>query len=248
MTVGIGRHYTGTVSIWAQPSGGARVLLRKVYLSNDASLAIPYTFTRNTTFTAGYSGDTGYSAVSRIRTVTTSARLSTALRGWYTSSGSWRVYHRTAKKQLSVALAAPQPGKCVRVTVQQYVSGRWKTVRSTACARLASNSTLLWTVPSPPLSEPSTASPPPVTPGPTPLRPGRGCTSPSGSDDVRTGLRNTEVEQRVARVPARQRAQQDEHRRLLGARQFAERQRQRSSSGKTGSRKRLTVPIICRLR
>jgi hypothetical protein len=134
-----------TVAIYAQPFGGASVLVKSGTVDSHGNLAGSYKLTRNTTFSAVFAGDYRYAPKTVARTTQTQVRVSQKLSGYYTSTtiGStlYRVYHRTAKEQLDVTVAPNKAGQCVKFRVQRYYSGAWHTQSTSSCAALSSSST-----------------------------------------------------------------------------------------------------------
>ena len=70
MTAHLGKTYNSRyVSIYAQPAGGAKKLVKTAKVNSQGNLAISYKVTRNTTFTAVFAGDAHYAPVTAKATV-----------------------------------------------------------------------------------------------------------------------------------------------------------------------------------
>lgn len=146
VTAHLGTTYNSrTVAIYAQPYNGSKVLVKSAKVDSQGNLTASYKLTRNTTFSAVFTGDYRYAPKTVARAVNTYAGVSQKLSGYYTSTtvGStvYRVYHRTAKEQLDVTVAPNKAGQCVKFRVQRYYSGAWHTQSTSACAALSSSST-----------------------------------------------------------------------------------------------------------
>ncbi|MFF0010635.1 choice-of-anchor D domain-containing protein [Streptomyces sp. NPDC005374] len=146
VTAHLGTTYNSrTVSIYAQPYGGSKVLVKSGKVDSHGNLAGSYKLSRNTTFSAVFTGDYRYAPKTVARAVQSYAGVSQKLSGYYTSThyGStlYRVYHRTVKEQLDVTVAPNKAGQCIKFRVQRYYSGAWHTQTTTPCSALSSTST-----------------------------------------------------------------------------------------------------------
>ncbi|MFJ9006293.1 choice-of-anchor D domain-containing protein [Streptomyces canus] len=146
VTAHLGTTYNSrTVAIYAQPYSGSKVLVKSANVDSHGNLTASYKLTRNTTFSAVFTGDYRYAPKTTARAVHTYAGVSQKLSGYYTSTtvGStlYRVYHRTAKEQLDVTVSPNKAGQCVKFRVQRYYSGAWHTQSTSACTALSSSST-----------------------------------------------------------------------------------------------------------
>lgn len=85
-----------TVSVYAQPVGGQKVLVAKGVTSAAGNLLVKVSPRRNTTYTATYAGgSTWTAATSKPVTVSVAALWSTRSVGGYATSGGYRLYHWT---------------------------------------------------------------------------------------------------------------------------------------------------------
>ncbi|MGR6971472.1 Ig-like domain-containing protein [Streptomyces cynarae] len=134
-----------TVAIYAQPYGGKAVLVKSGTVDSQGNLTASYKLAHNTTFSVVFAGDYQYSPRTVAGSVSTYVAISEKLSGYYTSTydGStlYRVYHQTAKEQLTVTVSPNKAGQCVVYRVQRYYSGAWHTQSTTPCSSLGSTST-----------------------------------------------------------------------------------------------------------
>ena len=146
VTAHLGTTYNGrSVSIYAQPYGGAKVLVKTGKVNSKGNLTATYKLSRGTTFSASFPGDYRYAPATATKAVTAHAKVAEALGGYYTSThvGStlYRVYHHTAKPGVAAGVTPNKAGECVKLTLQEYYSGAWHTTLTVACAKLGSSST-----------------------------------------------------------------------------------------------------------
>ncbi|MDI5973841.1 hypothetical protein POF50_031635 [Streptomyces sp. SL13] len=136
-----------TVSVWAQPSGGTKTLVKTGAVDAHGDLVVTYHVTTATTFSVTYPGNRRYTPASATRTVRTYATVSDSLRGYYTTvrSGSttYAVYHRTADPLQSAVVSPAKDGACVAFTVQEWYDHAWRTIASAGCVRTGTASTAL---------------------------------------------------------------------------------------------------------
>ncbi|SOE72527.1 hypothetical protein SAMN05446589_4481 [Streptomyces sp. OV198] len=145
-TAHLGTTYNGrTISIYAQPYGGTKTLVKTGTVDSHGNLVASYKLSRNTVFSAVFAGDYRYAPATATRTVYDRVKVAETLSGYYTSTyyGStlYRVYHHTAKEQLNVAVTPNKAGQCVFYRVQQYYSSAWHTLTTSPCFALSSAST-----------------------------------------------------------------------------------------------------------
>jgi hypothetical protein len=143
VTAHLGTTYNGhSVSIYAQPYGGAKVLLKTGTVNSKGNLTATYKLSRRTTFSASFPGDYRYAPATASKAVTAHVRIGEVIGGYYTSThvGStlYRVYHHTAEPGVAAAVSPDKTGECMKFTLQQYYSGAWHTIFTVACAKLDS--------------------------------------------------------------------------------------------------------------
>ncbi|SOD85066.1 hypothetical protein [Streptomyces sp. Ag109_G2-15] len=145
-TAHLGTTYNGrTVSLYAQPAGGKKTLLKTGTVDSKGNLSATYKLARNTTFTASFAGDYRYAPTTATRTANTHVKITQSLAGYYTTTKygttTYRVYHHTAKPQVAATVTPNKSGQCQRFQAQQYYSSAWHTMTTSDCFSLDSNST-----------------------------------------------------------------------------------------------------------
>ncbi len=145
VTAHLGTTYNGrTVSIYALPYQGAKVLVKTGKVDAKGNLTGSYKLSRGTTFSVAFAGDYRYAPAAATRAVTVHASVHETLGGYYTSThvGStlYRVYHHTAQPGVTVGISPNKAGECVKLTLQEYYSKAWHTTLTVACAKLDSHS------------------------------------------------------------------------------------------------------------
>ncbi|MEU2552828.1 hypothetical protein ABZ589_14290 [Streptomyces sp. NPDC013313] len=146
VTAHLGTTYNGrTVSLYAQPGGGARTLLKTGTVDGKGNLSATYRLSRATTFTASYAGDYRYAPATAARAVSAYAKVTGKLSGYYTSTTyggtTYRVYHHTVKPQVTATVTPAKPGQCQRFQAQEYYGGAWHTLTTSGCFALDAHST-----------------------------------------------------------------------------------------------------------
>ena len=74
------------------------------------------------------------------KAVSVEAKVTAAIGGYYASKPGYRLYHHTARVDLSAAVAPAKKGECVQFQVQEYVAKTWRAVTTTGCVTLNSKS------------------------------------------------------------------------------------------------------------
>ncbi|MFF4208960.1 hypothetical protein ACFYZE_06200 [Streptomyces sp. NPDC001796] len=146
VTAHLGTTYNGrTVSIYAQPYGGGKTLVKTGTVDAGGNLSATYKLTRNTTFTASFSGDYRYAPATATHTAYDQVKIAETLGGYYTSttySGvTYRVYHHTVKPRVTAVVTPNKSGQCEKFQAQEYYSGAWHTLTTSGCYYLDPNST-----------------------------------------------------------------------------------------------------------
>lgn len=145
VTAHLGTTYNGrTVAIYAQPYGGTKALVKTGTVDGYGALRATYRLAHNTTFTAVFAGDYRYAPATAARTAYDHVRVTESLSGYYTSTTYghtvYRVYHHTAKPQVSAAVTPGKAGQCQHFRMQQYYGGAWHTLTTSPCYTLDSGS------------------------------------------------------------------------------------------------------------
>jgi hypothetical protein len=129
-----------TLTVYAQPAGGARTKIASRTSSGNWEVTGTLDLDRTTTLSAVYSGNAANAAATVTKTVDVYAKVTAAISGYYGSASGSRLYHRSARVDLSVAVAPAKVGECVQFQVQDYVKKVWQAVATTGCATLNSKS------------------------------------------------------------------------------------------------------------
>lgn len=140
VTAHLGSTQSRTVNITAKPYGSSTTTLRTGTVNSSGNLTTSRVVSRRTTFYAVFAGDAVYEPRTVYRTVTVGAKLSQALAGYYSTSGSYRLFRRTTDPQLGVTVSPNNAGTCMSFTAQAYTSGAWRTFATQACIALDYNS------------------------------------------------------------------------------------------------------------
>lgn len=140
VTAHLGTTYNGrTVSVYAQPYGGAKALVRTGAVDAHGNLTVSYTVTRGTTFSVTFAGDYRYAPAAASHGVRAFARVLEGQRGYFTSakvgSTTYRVYHHTKDPILGAGIAPAKYDECVAFTAQAYLRGAWRTIATAGCIR-----------------------------------------------------------------------------------------------------------------
>lgn len=145
VTAHLGTTYNSrTVSIYAQPFGGKKTLVKTAAVDSGGNLKATYKLTHNTTFTASFAGDYRYAPATATRTAWDEVKVAETLGSYYTSttySGTtYRVYHHTVQPQVVATVTPNKSGQCVYFQAQEYYSGAWHTLTTSSCFSLAPDS------------------------------------------------------------------------------------------------------------
>ncbi|MFD3456824.1 WD40 repeat domain-containing protein [Streptomyces sp. NPDC058691] len=136
---------TRKVSIYAQPYGGKKTLIKTATVDSHGNLATSYKLTRSTTFTAAFVGDSAYPPATATRTAGDHVKVAVSLSSYYTSThyGStlYRVYHHTDKAKENVTVTPNKDGQCLRFETQRYYKSAWHTLSTSSCSTLSRTST-----------------------------------------------------------------------------------------------------------
>jgi hypothetical protein len=141
LTAHLGATYTNrTLSVYAQPFGGARELLTVAMVNSSGNLTVRYVAAHSTTFTVVFAGDARYLPVTVERVVYVRARVSMAISGYYASKRiggvTYRLYHHTAALDAVITVAPNKSGECTELQVQEYFQGAWHANVVSRCGTL----------------------------------------------------------------------------------------------------------------
>ena len=129
-----------TLTVYAQQAGDAKTKVGSFTGSGNWNVSGTGHFDRNTTIYAVYSGNAANAAVTVTKAVSVEAKVTAAIGGYYASKPGYRLYHHTARVDLSAAVAPAKKGECVQFQVQEYVAKTWRAVTTTGCVTLNSKS------------------------------------------------------------------------------------------------------------
>ncbi|TJZ95167.1 hypothetical protein [Actinacidiphila oryziradicis] len=134
-----------TVAIYAQPSGGRKVLLKSGKVDAHGNLVVGYKLSHTTVFSAAFAGDYRYAPATATHSVGVHARVTDTLRLYDQSTRHggklYRVYIRDdpgRAPQFMAEIAPKHPGQCLFVTLQRFRSGSWHTISTSQCQPLGS--------------------------------------------------------------------------------------------------------------
>ncbi|MFF7192793.1 YncE family protein [Streptomyces sp. NPDC008079] len=116
------------LSIWAQPAGGQKKLVKSAKVNAAGDLKVTYRLSRNTTFWASFAGDAVSAPKSVARSVGTQVSVSLAVSGNYgkgkVGSTSYYWFHKK-KSALFTTHMTYANGRSQRLDLQVYYKGRW---------------------------------------------------------------------------------------------------------------------------
>lgn len=145
VTAHLGATYNSRlVTLYAQPAGKSRTVLKSGKADAHGNLVASYKITRNTVFSAAFTGDYRYAP----RTVTTGATLTPTVRTQLQDplettrigSTTYQVFYKSEVNMAFNLQASPrQAGGCTSVYVEQYSSGAWHQATSQKCVALYSD-------------------------------------------------------------------------------------------------------------
>jgi hypothetical protein len=131
------------VSIYAQPAGGSRRLLKAGPVNSTGNLSLTQVLTRNTTYIVTFAGDARDVPVIAAVLAGVRARVSEAISGYYGTERlggiTYRLYHRTAKLLAAIAVTPNKHGQCFELEAQDDGHG-WEPNATTGCGHLNSAS------------------------------------------------------------------------------------------------------------
>jgi hypothetical protein len=135
-----------TISVYAQPSGGAKKLVTTATVNAQGGLTFVYQLFRTTAFSAVFGGDAHNAPVTATLDLGAFADVWMSNSGYYTSttvSGTvYRVYHHTGEVSSTVVVTPGKPGECVKLEVQWLSASGWLRDELFPCETLSSASKL----------------------------------------------------------------------------------------------------------
>ncbi|WP_052442492.1 hypothetical protein [Streptacidiphilus neutrinimicus] len=135
ITAHLGTTYNGrTLTLTAHPAGGSATALKTGTVDASGNLTAWYKLTRNTTFSAAFTGDYRYNPTSATTTAYTHAIVTNTLLQQTATTRingtTYAVYYRDAHLQplLSTRVTPDHSGQPLLVTLQRYDNGAWHAV------------------------------------------------------------------------------------------------------------------------
>jgi WD40 repeat protein len=127
------------VSIYGTPQGGTKTLVKSGNVDSNGNLVATVRPTKRTVYTATFAGDDNHeAAASDAETVLVRAITTTVIRGFYGTSGRYKLYRVGQLIRQTGAVVPNHAGKNLRFVAQVLRSGAWRTV-ATASFRLRPN-------------------------------------------------------------------------------------------------------------
>jgi hypothetical protein len=128
-----------TVSVYATPRKGKRVLVKSGHLTSGRMKAT-FPVHRRTTFSAVYGGDTSHAPTTKTTKVLVRARLVSKLfRSYRKKHGVW-LYHVRKDPVVAAAVRPNHAGDCLYFFVQRPHGSGWRTFAKTGCLAMDAKS------------------------------------------------------------------------------------------------------------
>jgi hypothetical protein len=133
------------ISIYATPAGEARTRLGTGKVNAKGKISALYWLVRTTTFTAVFAGDARDLPATAQRTVSSVARVATAVGGYFKkmklSGLTYDVYHSSGTLTLHSTVAPNKHGECLEPETEQFDQGvGWDADTKYGCDKLDSGS------------------------------------------------------------------------------------------------------------
>lgn len=137
LTAHLGTTFTNrSVSIYARPYDGVRTRIATGDVNaTSGNLSATYTMHRRTRFIAEFAGDDKYAPASVYVIVRARAVLTERLRGYYSTSGAYRLYHPGDNPELDARLWPHQHRVCLYFRAQYRSGGSWHNASLSPCVR-----------------------------------------------------------------------------------------------------------------
>jgi hypothetical protein len=120
---------SGSVSLYGQPYGGSKSLLKSAVLNTSGNVSFAVKPLAKTTYTAEFNEDANYAwSISSARTVSVRSRSTLALTGFYGTSGAYRLYRARGRAYMRGTVVPNHAGRSLKFIVQRYASGSWRTI------------------------------------------------------------------------------------------------------------------------
>ncbi len=133
-------HDSRRVDIFATPYKGSKQLIKSGNVNASGNIAVHYSVTRATTFTAEFLGDIRYTASSVTRPVRARAKLSETLYNAYGSKGKYVLFRPKKDPVIGVVVVPTQRATCSRFKLQHRINGAWHKVATNPCRPIGKDS------------------------------------------------------------------------------------------------------------
>jgi hypothetical protein len=134
-------HDSRRVNIFATPYKGTRQLIKTGDVNASGNLAVHYSVSRATTFTAEFLGDFRYTATSVTRQVRARAKMLQTLYNAYGSKGKYVLFRPKKDPVIGVVVVPTQRATCSRFKLQHRINGAWHKVATNPCSPIGKDST-----------------------------------------------------------------------------------------------------------
>ncbi|HET7531434.1 MAG TPA: hypothetical protein VFJ98_10785, partial [Mycobacteriales bacterium] len=121
------------VAVYLTPYQGRRVRIANRDVDADGNLAMSHRVYRRSTFMAVFAGDFLHEPARDSVTVRAHGRITERLRGFYGSTGGYRLYHPGSSPELDGRLWPHQSGVCLIFRAQYHSNGAWHTASTSPC-------------------------------------------------------------------------------------------------------------------
>jgi hypothetical protein len=123
------------VTIYARPYDRDRQTIGSGVVDASGDLSATYLVSRRTRFIAAVGGDQTYRPATVSVVVRARAIIREKLRGYYATSGAYRVYHRGDSPELDARLWPNQVHVCLFFRAQYHSGGKWHNASLSPCVR-----------------------------------------------------------------------------------------------------------------
>lgn len=125
-----------TLTIYAQPYLRDRKAIASGMVdATSSNLSTTYRMYRRTRFIVRFGGDAKYRPASRYVVVLARAVIREHLRGYFTTSGAYRIYHAGDSPELDARMFPNQYHVCLYFRAQYYSGGAWHNASLSPCVR-----------------------------------------------------------------------------------------------------------------
>lgn len=127
------------LTLYARPYLQAKQEIDSAPVDTNGNLAADHAVHRRTTFIVVFAGDSAYAPATVRTTLRVRAVLDEQLKGWFRSTSTAKLYHRSDNPSLAVHMLPEHKGSCVYFRAQHRSHGKW--VRSAVSGCVKTDST-----------------------------------------------------------------------------------------------------------